>query len=126
MTTVGLVAALLVGAAFVVAGASKLAAGAAWPAQARDLGAPAWTTPIVPWFELVVGASLLVGLVRPVPAVLALGALIVLSALIGARLREGRRPPCACFGAWSAKPIGATHIARNAVLALLAVLACWA
>ena len=126
MTAVGLIAALLVGAAFVVAGASKLAAGAAWSAQARDLGAPAWTTHIVPWFELVVGASLLVGLVRPVPAVLALGALIVFTALIGARLREGRRPPCACFGAWSAKPIGATHIARNAVLALLAVLAFWA
>jgi uncharacterized membrane protein YphA (DoxX/SURF4 family) len=126
MTGIGIVASILVGSAFVLAGASKLAVGQAWPAQARELGAPSWSPLVVPWFELVVGATLIAGLVRPVPALLAIGALVVFTALIVARLREGRRPSCACFGAWSAKPIGASHVVRNAVLLALAVIACWA
>ncbi len=52
MDTAAAIAAVIVGAAFVVAGASKLAAHDSWPAQAAGLGAPAWTVPIVPWFEL--------------------------------------------------------------------------
>jgi hypothetical protein len=49
--------------------------------------------------------------------------LLLFSALIAKRLSEGRRPPCACFGAWSAKPIGPEHLARNAALLVLGVLA---
>jgi hypothetical protein len=41
-------------------------------------------------------------------------------------LVAGRRPECACFGAWSAKPIGVGHVVRNGVLLALAVLALWA
>ena len=41
MSAVSLVASLLLGAAFVLAGGSKLAAGLAWEAQARELGRPA-------------------------------------------------------------------------------------
>lgn len=126
MTGIGLVAAIIVGSAFVLAGASKLAAGQAWPEQARELGAPSWSPMVVPWFEIVVGAALIAGLERPIPALLAIGALSVFTALIVARLREGRRPTCACFGAWSSRPIGASHVVRNAVLLGLAVLACWA
>jgi hypothetical protein len=46
--------------------------------------------------------------------------------LILRRLAEGQRPPCACFGAWSTKPLGRGHVVRNlgfiglAVVALLA------
>lgn len=115
-----MVSSVLLGAAFVVAGASKLAAGEAWPPQARDLGAPVWSVRVVPWVELALGAVLVVQVARRLAAIAALGLLVAFTALIVARLREGRRPPCACFGAWSAKPLGAGHVARNAVLGVLA------
>lgn len=123
MSTVALVASIVLGAAFVVAGASKLAAGPAWPSQARGLGAPRWTIPVVPWVEIALGAVLAVRLVPVVAAVAAASLLVAFTVLIGLRLREGVRPPCACFGAWSAEPIGAKHVARNLGLLVLAVLA---
>ena len=123
MDTVSLVASILVGVAFLVAGGSKIAAGGSWPAQARGLGAPVWTIPIVPWAEIVVGALLIAQAVPPWPAVAALVMLVGFTALIVNSLAHGRRPPCACFGAWSAKPIGPGHLARNAVLIGLAVVA---
>jgi hypothetical protein len=43
--------------------------------------------------------------------------------LLAVRLKEGRRPPCACFGPWSARPIGPGSIARNVALIALALLA---
>ena len=123
MDKVSFVASILVGVAFVVAGGSKIAAGASWPAQARGLGAPGWTIPIVPWVEIAVGALLIAQAVPPWPAVAALVMLVAFTALIVNSLVHGRRPPCACFGAWSAKPIGPGHLARNAVLIVLAVVA---
>lgn len=119
MSWLGVVASLVLGAAFVVAGASKLAIGPVWPQQARDLDAPSWTIPIVPWVELVVGAVLVTQLARRPSALVATAILAVFTALLLVRLAQGRRPPCACFGAWSARPIGPWHIVRN--LALLGV-----
>ncbi len=123
MTTVAQIASIGLGLAFVLAGGSKLAAGVNWPAQARGLGAPAFVIPIVPWLELAVGAALVVQLARPVPVVIALILLVGFTALIVFRLSRGEHPPCACFGAWSAKPIGLSHLARNAALVVLALLA---
>ena len=125
MSAVALVASVLLGAAFVLAGGSKLAAGAAWPAQARDLGAPRFAAPLLPWLELAVGAALVVQLVEPWPALAAIALLLAFSALIAVRLSQGRRPPCACFGAWSASPIGPGHLARNGALLALGVLSLW-
>ena len=126
MTAVGVIASVVVGLAFLVAGGSKLSAGPAWPATATDLGAPRLAVPVLPWVELAVGAALVAQLAVPLPAVLALALLAAFSVLIVVRLREGRRPACACFGAWSAKPIGAGHLARNAALAAAAVIALFA
>jgi uncharacterized membrane protein YphA (DoxX/SURF4 family) len=123
VSTISAVAAVIVGAAFVVAGASKLAARDTWPAQARGLGAPGWTVPIVPWFELVVGALLVAQVARSAMAIVAIGLLTVFTVMIVAKLRKGEHPPCACFGAWSAKPIGGGHIVRNLVLIAVAVVA---
>lgn len=120
---VGAAAAVVLGAAFLLAGASKLAMGEQWPAQARDLGAPAAVIPLVPWIELVIGAVLVVQFARPIAALVALAVLVVFTGLLVTRLAQGRRPPCACFGAWSAKPIGPSHVARNVVLMALAVVA---
>lgn len=123
MSTVAVVASIVVGVAFLVAGGSKLAAGRSWPAQAAALGAPSLVVPVVPWVELVVGAALVLQLGRPVAALGAIALLVVFSVVIVVRLAQGRRPPCACFGAWSATPIGASHLLRNGVLLVLAVAA---
>ncbi len=122
MDAVGLVASIVLGALFLLAGASKVALGDAWVAQAGELGTPRWIATVVPWVELVVGA-LLVSQVAPVAvAVAAIVLLVAFTALIVAQLARGRRPPCACFGTWSARPIGPRHVLRNAAMVGLATL----
>jgi len=123
MSVVPEIAAILVGLAFVVAGGSKLAARESWPVQARGLGAPRWTIPLVPWVELGIGALLIVQLLVVPMAVAAVLLLVVFTVMIVRKIAAGEHPPCACFGAWSAKPIGWGHIARNATLLILAVAA---
>jgi uncharacterized membrane protein YphA (DoxX/SURF4 family) len=120
---VAAVAAVIVGISFLVAGGSKLAAKHSWPEQARGLGAPLWAIPIVPWVELVLGAALIVQLGRRASAACAIALLVVFTALIANRLRHGEHPPCSCFGAWSASPIGARHLLRNAALLAAAIVA---
>jgi uncharacterized membrane protein YphA (DoxX/SURF4 family) len=121
--TLGVIARLVLGVVFVVAGASKLASGRAWPAQAAGLGVPRTLARVVPWFELLVGALVLVGAVRPVPVVVASATLVLFTAVLVHSLRRGRRPPCACFGAWSASPIGWGHVARNAAFVAVGAVA---
>lgn len=123
MSLIPSIAAIVVGVAFVVAGGSKLADRESWPAQARGLGAPSWTIPLVPWVELGIGSLLIVQLLRTPMAVAAALLLGVFTVLIVRKLAAGQHPPCACFGAWSAKPIGWGHVARNAALLGLAITA---
>lgn len=123
MNAVGVAASVLLGVAFAVAGGSKLAAGPAWPVQAAALGAPPLAIPTLPWIELSIGAALVAQLARPIPAIAALVLLVAFTVLIVARLAAGDRPVCACFGAWSATPIGAGHLVRNAALMGLGVVA---
>jgi uncharacterized membrane protein YphA (DoxX/SURF4 family) len=120
---VATVASVLLGLAFLVAGASKIAAGPGWPEQARGLGAPAVVIPVVPWVEIVLGALLVTQIARRAAALAACVLLVVFTGLLVVRLAQGRRPPCACFGAWSSRPIGPGHLARNAALAALGVIA---
>lgn len=117
------VAAVIVGVALLVAGASKIAAGPEWPVQARGLGAPRLVVPVLPWVEIALGALLVVQVARPFVATAALALLAAFTVLIGVRLARGEHPPCACFGGWSAKPLRAGHVVRNAVLIALAVVA---
>jgi uncharacterized membrane protein YphA (DoxX/SURF4 family) len=119
----GVVCSVIVGVAFVVAGASKLAAGPQWPAEARGLRAPAAAIPVVPWFEIALGAVLIVHLAPVAAALVALATLVAFTALILARLAAGEHPPCACFGRWSAAPLGRGHVVRNAALSMLALIA---
>lgn len=123
MAAVGLVASILLGLVFLVSGGSKLAAGSGWPDQARGLGAPSFVVPVLPWFEIVLGAVLVMQLVPTLAAAVALLVLAGFTVLILRRLAEGERPPCACFGAWSAKPLGRGHVVRNLGFIALAVVA---
>jgi hypothetical protein len=126
MGSVGLVASVALGLVFVVAGASKVARGVEWHVQARELGAPrvlAPIVPLVPWWEMVIGALLIVGLFAPWPALAAAATLMAFTGLILMQLRRGRHPQCACFGAWSAAPLGPRHVWRNVGFLVLAAAA---
>lgn len=117
------VAGVVLGAVLLLSGAAKLAAGPRWAAQAEALGAPAIAVPVLPWLELGLGALLITGVWRPVVAVLAAALVASFTVLLMLRLVQGRRPPCACFGAWSTRPVGFGSVARNVVLIALALLA---
>jgi uncharacterized membrane protein YphA (DoxX/SURF4 family) len=116
------VASVVLGAVFVVSGVSKVSAPRQWRAQSAGIGVPRFVAAIVPFVELLVGALLVAQIARRVVAVVALALLVGFTTLLLVRLSQGRRPPCACFGAWSAKPIGWGNIVRNAVFLALASL----
>jgi uncharacterized membrane protein YphA (DoxX/SURF4 family) len=120
---ISVLAAIVLGGAFVLAGASKLASGRAWPEMATQMGSPPIVTRVLPVIEIIVGAMLVVSLWRRVLALVALAILVVFTVQILRQLRRGQHPMCACFGAWSAKPLGATHVARNLALMALALVA---
>jgi len=113
---------IALGSMFVIAGGMKIAAGPAWRAQAADLGTPSWIAAAVPWIELVVGGSVATRLLAPVPAIAAIVLLVAFTTLLVVRLRDGDRPPCACFGTWSTAPLSWWHVARNVGMLALAVL----
>jgi len=121
--TIAAVAGVLLGAVLLLSGAAKLASGARWPAQAEALGAPAAAVAVVPWLEVGLGALLVTGVWRPVVALAAAAMLLVFTVLLVVRLAQGRRPPCACFGAWSTRPVGPGSVVRNVVLIALALIA---
>jgi hypothetical protein len=126
LEVLGAIAAVGLGAMFVIAGATKLALGAAWPAQARAMGAPMPIATVVPGVELVIGAALIARIAMPLPALAAIVLLVSFSVLIARQLVDGRHPPCACFGAWSNRPLSGAHLVRNAVLVAVAIVALWA
>jgi len=120
---VGLVAGVVLGLIFLAAGVLKLVAGPVWLKQAADMDVSRPMAMLVPYVEIVVGALLVTQLFTPWPAVVALLMLAVFTAVILRRIRDGSRPPCACFGSKSKRPLGAYHVVRNLVFAALAVLA---
>ncbi|HZX56252.1 MAG TPA: MauE/DoxX family redox-associated membrane protein, partial [Ilumatobacteraceae bacterium] len=80
------------------------------------LGVPGVVAAVLPILELVVGALLIAQLARRAAAVAAGLLLVAFTMLLIVRLVQGRRPPCACFGALSTKPISWGNVTRNAVL----------
>lgn len=115
-------ATVLLGAVFLFSGILKVAAPREWRAQAAGLGVPTAIAMVVPFVELVLGALLVSQIARQVVAACAAALLVAFTVLLIVRLRQGLRPPCACFGALSSKPIGWGNVVRNAVfLALAAV-----
>jgi uncharacterized membrane protein YphA (DoxX/SURF4 family) len=120
------IASVALGAVFVIAGTAKLAAGSAWIAQARQMGASQPVATVVPGIELVLGAALVTGIGTPLPALAAIALLVAFSVVIGRQLVDGRHPPCACFGTWSTRPLSDVHLARNGGLIVVGVIACFA
>jgi hypothetical protein len=117
------IASVVVGVVFVVASITKLAKPGLWRAQSTDLGVPWVVAAGVPYAEAVVGAVLLSQWQRPVFAWSAVVMLAAFTALLAAKLAQGERPPCACFGSFTAAPIGPANVVRNLVLMAVAVAA---
>jgi uncharacterized membrane protein YphA (DoxX/SURF4 family) len=115
------VASVLLGAVFLLAGVTKVAAPRQWHAQSADLGVPVLLATVLPYVELVVGALLVAQVARRPVAVVAGVLLVAFTILLVGRLLQGRRPPCACFGAMTSSPIGWGNVARNAAFVVLAI-----
>ena len=123
MHAASVIAAVLIGVVFLVSAVTKLASPNVWRTQAADLGVPGAVVVALPIVEAVLGALLVVQWQRRICAAVALGLLLAFTALLVVRISQGRRPPCACFGSFSAKPIGWTHVARNVAFMAVAVVA---
>jgi uncharacterized membrane protein YphA (DoxX/SURF4 family) len=115
-------ASVLLGALFLAAGVTKVAAPQQWRAQSAELGVPAAVATVMPYVELSLGALLIAQLARRPVAVVAGLLLIAFTVLLVVRLLQGRRPPCACFGVWMANPIGWSNVARNSAFIALALI----
>ncbi len=119
----GVVCAVAVAAVLLIAAVSKLAQPAQWRSQANGLGVPWRLALVVPYLEATLGALLLVQVQRHAVAWIAVALFGAFTLLLSLRLTQGKRPPCACFGSLSSKPIGPGHLARNAIFIVVAVLA---
>jgi len=112
---------LVTAGVFALAVVGKLRAPEAFVASLTDFGLRRARRPVAYAVIAAEVAVIPLSLVAP-PVGLALGALLLLAfaaAIIGV-LRQGRRPSCRCFGTKSA-PLRGAHVARNLVLAALAL-----
>ena len=123
MDVVATIAAIVVGAALIWAGVFKLVDGPAWPKAAADMGVARPIALVVPFVELAIGITLIIPVLRPWPAVAAIVLLLAFTVVILRRILDGSRPPCACFGSRSNRPLGSIHVLRNLGLIALAVVA---
>lgn len=123
METVGIVAGIVVGLALAVAGVLKLLDGPGWIRQAADMGVGRPVSSVVPFVEIGLGVLVASHLLAPWPAIGAVVLMTAMTILIVTRLLDGSRPPCACFGTRSKRPLGAFHVVRNLVLLAVAVIA---
>src|SRR5918996_860771 len=124
-----LIARLVLGAVFTLAGVAKLSDLKGSRQAIIDFGVPsAIAAPLgllLPLAELSVAATLI-----PASTVWwgALGALALLSAFVVGityNLARGRKPECHCFGQLHSAPAGGPTLARNGLLALVAGFVVW-
>lgn len=114
-------ASVVLGVVFLFAAVTKVSSSRLWQVQSADLGVPRVVAMVVPFAEAVVGALLVTQLARRAVAIVAAAMLVAFTILLVVRLGQGRRPPCACFGALTPTPIGWSNVVRNAVFLGLAV-----
>jgi uncharacterized membrane protein YphA (DoxX/SURF4 family) len=116
------IASVVLGAVFIVSGVTKIAAVQQWRVQAAGLGVSGFVVGVLPYAELGIGALLAAQVARRPVGIVAGVVLLAFTTLLVVRLSQGRRPPCACFGGLSTKPISWTSVARNALFIALAAL----
>ena len=122
-STGGLLAAQWVGLTFAVASVVKLYdRGAAISAVERFQLLPTGVARIVgyllPWVELLLACSLVLGVASRTAAMVAIALLAVFSIAQAVVLIQGRRVECGCFGSHSSEPVQWRDVLRNVFLLL--------
>ena len=121
MTATGLAdaAALILAGIFAWAGVAKFIGRTATTASFEALGlvAPGVLVVVVPLVEL--SAAVLLVLVAPVGAALALFLLVCFTVVLLRAMRSGLRVDCACFGAVPGREITPVDVVRNIGLAIM-------
>ncbi|MCA1169387.1 hypothetical protein LBW78_03090 [Rothia kristinae] len=128
MITAALALPLILAVVLVLSGIAKLRAPQTVAAGFRDLRVPAaldraWLRALLPWGELVLAAALLAapGALAPVAAIAAALLFLAYWVLIRRALSFEEPVSCGCFGEASAEPVSGWTLARNTVLALVAL-----
>jgi thiol-disulfide isomerase/thioredoxin len=111
---------LLLSAIFAVAAVAKLRDRAGAREMLGEFGVPQRGVAVLIGAELAIAVTLAVPVTHRVGALAALAALAVFSAAIAVQLAHGRHPTCRCFGTLRPSRVGASTLARNALLAALA------
>lgn len=121
---VSAVSSAVVGAVFVYAGVSKMLSGREWSRSAARLGVVAPLAYLVMVAEMVIGLGMVLGDAWRTGFLVAGAVLLVaFTSLLAKHLRAGNRPPCACFGGSSQRPIGVRDVVRNVSLLVLVFVA---
>jgi thiol-disulfide isomerase/thioredoxin len=122
-----LIARLALAAVFAVAAGAKLTDRQGTRDAVVAFGAPpgaaASLALLIPLAELATAALLLPSATAVAGSIAALGLLAVFSGAIAVNLARGRAPECHCFGQLHSAPADARTLARNGVLAAVAVVA---
>ena len=125
MSVVTLISSLVLSAVFAMAAVTKLADRSGTRDAVVAFGAPAWSAVALsltlPLAELTVAGLLLFPGTALYGAIGALVLLAIFSVAIAASLARGRAPDCHCFGQLHSAPASWKTLARNGVLAGLAV-----
>jgi uncharacterized membrane protein YphA (DoxX/SURF4 family) len=121
MHRVAQVAALVLAVVFVRAGVAKLTDRPSTTSAFRELGLPRLAATVVPIAELILAAALIV--IPGWGAVFALALLAAFTTFLTLALRAGVPAPCNCFGNARPATVSWKALARNCVLAALAVVA---
>lgn len=124
------VARLVLAGVFIVAGGAKLADMPGSREALTGFGIPARVAyplgTLLPFAELAVAGLLLFGSTARAGAAGALSLLILFAIGISVSIARGRAPECHCFGQLHSEPAGPQTLARNLVLAAIAVFALFA
>jgi uncharacterized membrane protein YphA (DoxX/SURF4 family) len=115
------IAPVILAVVFAFAGGAKFADQQATAKGFHDLGLPKAPRLAVqvPTVELATAVLLIAAPIGG--AIIALILLAAFSVLLVLRLRDGDEVPCKCFGSTRTRPIAWTDLARNGVLATLAL-----
>src|SRR5215207_9304082 len=124
-----LIARVLLGGVFFVAGSAKLADRDGSRQALIDFGVPTQlVAPLVilfPLAELAVAVALVPLSTAWLGALGAFGLLLLFVVGIGVNLARGKKPDCHCFGQLHSAPAGSKTLARNGVLATVAAFLVW-
>src|SRR4051812_44080206 len=129
MSTLLMIAQLVLAAVFATAGLAKLVDRPGSRLALRNFGVPevlaAPGALVLPLTELAVAVALLPTASTPWGSLGALVPLLLFPLGIAVNPARGRRPDCHCFGQLHSGPVGWGTLARNAGLAAMAGLVLW-